>query len=282
MLSTIFTFPLLPEIALLFMTCVILLADLFLPEDRKYWVFGLSQFSLLLSCVLLALLWGPVQLSMGGHFILDGLAVLLKGLGFLAAFMVFTYAYPYLKRYKIPFGEYYCLALFSVLGLCVLISSGTMLSLYLGLELLSLPLYAMVAMDRDFKDAAEAALKYFVLGSLASGIFLYGISLLYGVTGSIELHEIARLVGERQDSVLLAAMIFIIAGLIFKFGAVPFHMWVPDVYQGSPTSTALFISSAPKIAAFTITVRVLQQALPGLQSSWVPMLMAISIFSSSV
>ena len=160
-----------------------------------------------------------------------------------------------------------------------MLSANTFLAMYLGLELSSLTLYAMVAMDRDFKDAAEAALKYFVLGSLASGIFLYGISLLYGVTGSIELHEIARLVGERQDSVLLAAMIFIIAGLIFKFGAVPFHMWVPDVYQGSPTSTALFISSAPKIAAFTITVRVLQQALPGLQSSWVPMLMAISIFS---
>ncbi len=160
-----------------------------------------------------------------------------------------------------------------------MMSANTFLTMYLGLELSSLALYAMVAIDKNSSDAAEAGMKYFVLGSLASGIFLYGVSLLYGVTGSIELHEVARVLADRHDAVTLAAMIFIIAGLIFKFGAVPFHMWVPDVYQGSPTSTTLFIATAPKIAAFAIAVRVLQQAMPGLQASWVPMLIVISIMS---
>lgn len=272
----------LPEIFLLVMVCVILMVDVFISDRHRYVTYAMTQATVAGAFLLALLQFGEYPepiFTFDGHYVVDKLAILGKLCIFMFSFLAFAYARTYIKNRNISSGEYYLLGLLSVLGLSVMVSANTFLSMYLGLELSSLTLYAMVAMDRDSSDAAEAAMKYFVLGSLASGIFLYGISLLYGVTGSIELHEIARVLTTNQEPALLAAMIFIIAGLIFKFGAVPFHMWVPDVYQGSPTSTTLFIASAPKIAAFVITVRVLQQALPSLQSSWVPMLIAISIFS---
>lgn len=272
----------LPEIFLLGMVCVILIVGVMNFRYRQQVVFILTQAAVLGSFVLALVQYGdyPEPLyGLGGHYVVDKLAILAKLCIFLFSFFAFAYARDYIRHRNIESTEYYLLGLLALLGMSVMVSANTFLTIYLGLELLSLPLYAMTAMDKDSPNASEAAMKYFVLGSLASGILLYGISLLYGVTGSLELHEIARVVTDHQTPALLAAMVFLVAGLIFKFGAVPFHMWVPDVYEGAPTSTTLFIASAPKIAAFVITVRVLQQALPSLQASWVPMLMVISILS---
>lgn len=271
-----------PEIFLLCMACVILVVDVCLPERYRFVTYALIQ-GALGGAFLLALLqfkeYPEPLYSFSGHFVIDKLAVLGKLFTYLFSFFAFAYARDYIRSRNIADSEYYLLGLFAVIGMSIMVSANTFLTIYLGLELLSLALYAMVAMYKDSGDAAESAMKFFVLGSLASGILLYGISLLYGLTGSLELHAVAQALATRQDAAALAAMVFVIAGLIFKFGAVPFHMWVPDVYQGSPTSTTLFIASAPKIAAFTITVRILQQSLPGLQTSWVPMLIAISIAS---
>lgn len=272
----------LPEIFLLCMACVILVVDVCLPERYRYVTYALIQ-GAVAGAFLIAWMQfkeypEPIY-AFGGHFVVDKLAVLSKLCIFLFSFFAFAYARDYIRSRNIPDSEYYLLGLFAVIGMSVMASANTFLTIYLGLELLSLALYAMVAMYKDSSDAAESAMKFFVLGSLASGILLYGISLLYGLTGSLELHAVAKGLVEHQDAAALAAMVFIVAGLIFKFGAVPFHMWVPDVYQGSPTATTLFIASAPKIAAFAITVRILQQALPGLQTSWIPMLIAISIAS---
>lgn len=272
----------LPEIYLLGMVCVILMVGVMKLRYQQQIVFILTQSAIAGSFLLAVVQYGdyPTAIySFNGHYVVDKLAILAKICIFLFSFFAFAYARDYIHSRNIESTEYYILGLFALLGMSVMVSANTFLTIYLGLELLSLPLYAMAAMDKDSANASEAAMKYFVLGSLASGVLLYGISILYGVTGSIELHEIARSVADHQNTALLAAMVFLIAGLIFKFGAVPFHMWVPDVYEGAPTSTTLFIASAPKIAAFVITVRVLQQALPSLQASWVPMLMVISILS---
>ena len=272
----------LPEIFILCMACVILVIDVCVPERLRFVTYAMIQ-GTLGGAFLLALLqfqeYPEPLYSFSGHFVIDKLAVLSKLCIFLFSFFAFAYARDYIKSRNIASSEYYLLGLFAVLGMSIMASANTFLTIYLGLELLSLTLAAMIAMYKDSSDAAEAAMKFFVLGSLASGIFLYGISMMYGLTGSIELHTVAKVLADRHDAAPLAAMVFIISGLIFKFGAVPFHMWVPDVYQGSPTATTLFISSAPKIAAFAITVRILQQALPGLQTSWIPMLIAISIAS---
>lgn len=272
----------LPEIFMLAAVCFVLVVDVSLPARLRYVTYALIQ-GVLGGAFILALLQfqeypEPIY-SFSGHYVIDKLAVLSKLSIYLFSFFAFAYARDYIRSRNISDSEYYLLGLFAVIGMSVMASANSFLTIFLGLELLSLPLYAMVAMYKESSDAAEAAMKFFVLGSLATGLLLYGISLLYGLTGSLELHSVAKQLADRSDAAMLVAMVFIIAGLIFKFGAVPFHMWVPDVYQGSPTATTLFIASAPKIAAFAITVRILQQALPGLQSSWIPMLIAISIAS---
>lgn len=271
-----------PEYFLLGMICLVLLVDVWLPLRFKFITYALTQGTMGGAFILAMLQFHEYPepiFTFSGHYVVDKLAILSKLSIYVFSFFTFAYARDYIKSRQIALGEYYILGLLTVLGLSVMASANTFLSMFLGLELSSLALYSMVAIQRDSADAAESAMKYFVLGSLASGLLLYGLSLLYGLTGSIELHEVAKALITRQDTAALAAMVFVIAGLVFKFGAVPFHMWVPDVYQGSPTSTTLFIATAPKIAAFTILVRVLQQALPSLQSSWVPMLIVISILS---
>jgi len=190
-----------------------------------------------------------------------------------------AYAREYITSRKIARSDYYLLLLFSVLGMLVMISAHSFLTIYLGLELSALVLYALVAMDKESNLATEAALKYFVLGALASGILLYGISLLYGVTGSVQLEVVARILQTQHDVVPIVALIFVLGGVLFKFGAVPFHMWVPDVYQGAPAPVTLFIASAPKIAAFVIAIRLLVQAMPSLAVHWQPILIVISILS---
>jgi NADH:ubiquinone oxidoreductase subunit 2 (chain N) len=181
-------------------------------------------------------------------------------------------------------GEFYVLTLFAMLGMMVMISGQSMLTLYMGLELLSLCLYSLVALDRDNARATEAAMKYFVLGALASGMLLYGMSMLYGMTGSLDISQIsgAILNGVPDRSVLILGLVFVVAGLAFKLGAVPFHMWLPDVYHGAPTSITLLIGSAPKFAAFALVMRLLIQALQGMVADWQGMLIIMAVLSIAI
>jgi NADH-quinone oxidoreductase subunit N len=272
----------LPEIFLLSMACLVLVVDAFSPKRWSGITYVLVQVTLVAAFILTLPQYRdyPVPIvTFDGGYVVDKLAVLSKLFIYLFSFFAFLYARVYIKERKIARSEYYLLGLFAVLGMSIMASGANLLTIYLGLELMSLPLYAMVAMNKESGVATEAAMKYFVLGSLASGLLLYGVSLLYGVTGSIQLDQIATVLQNRHDLVPIVALIFVIAGLAFKFGAVPFHMWVPDVYQGAATPTTLFIASAPKVAAFAILVRILVDALPNMQIEWEHMLIVISILS---
>ena len=198
--------------------------------------------------------------------------------------VVFTYSTEYLRRRAILKGEYFVLGLFATLGILVLLSAASLLTLYLGLELMSLCLYTMVAFDRESGTAAEAAIKFFVLGSLASGTLLYGMSIIYGVTGSLQLNEIAVALhnGLAGNVGVLFGIAFLIVGIGFKFGAVPFHMWIPDVYEGAPTCVTIFIGSAPKIAAFALTMRLLSEGLASSEPDWSQMLIVLAVLSMAI
>jgi NADH-quinone oxidoreductase subunit N len=227
-----------PEIFLGLAACAILMLDLLLTDAQRHWTGVLAVAALLVTAVLT--LVQPVStrvVALGGLFELDRMAQALKVVTLLTVSMVFVYSTDYLHRRALLKGEYYVLGLFATLGGMVLISAGSLITLYLGLELMSLCLYAMVAFDRESGIAAESAIKYFVLGSMASGTLLYGMSILYGVTGSLELAAIANAVqGGFADNIgLIFGIAFLIVGIGFKLGAVPFHMWIPDVYEGSPT-----------------------------------------------
>ena len=272
----------LPEMFLLGMASLILLVNAFTSEHNRYVTYALVQLALLGAFVLTLPQFGEYAepiIIFSGNYIVDKLSVLSKLLIYIFSMFAFAYAREYIEIRNIKRNEYYLLGLFAVLGMSILVSAYTFLTIYLGLELLSLMLYAMVAMYRDSKIATEAAMKYFVLGGFASGLLLYGISILYGVTGSIEINAVAQALQARQDIVPVLALIFVLAGLAFKFGAVPFHMWVPDVYQGAPTPVTLFIASAPKVAAFAMMIRVLVQAMPNLNVDWTQMLIVIAILS---
>ncbi len=271
-----------PEIFLLCMCCLVLLVDVFFANRFRDAVYYTVQFSLIAVFTLTLPQfqeYAEPLLTFSGHYVVDELAVISKLVIYVFSFFSFAYAREYIKTRKIARSEYYLLGLLSVLGMSIMASAYTFLTMYLGLELLSLALYAMVAMYRESNLAVEAAMKYFVLGSLASGILLYGISVLYGLTGSIQLDSVAQVLQTRNDLVPVLALIFVLGGIVFKFGAVPFHMWVPDVYQGAATPTTLFIASAPKVAAFAVTVRLLVQAMPSLAIDWVQILIVISVLS---
>jgi NADH-quinone oxidoreductase subunit N len=271
-----------PEIAILCMASAILLLDVFIGKRYRNLTYYLVQLTLVVAFILTLPQFknypAPI-VTFSGHYVVDKLAVLSKLFIYLFSFFAFVYARDYITTRHIARSEYYLLGLFSVLGMSIMVSAYSFLTIYLGLELLSLALYAMVAMHKDSGFASEAAMKYFVLGALASGILLYGISLLYGITGQIQINTVAFALESKHDLVTVFAMIFILSGLLFKFGAVPFHMWVPDVYQGAPTPVTLFIASAPKVAAFAITVRILVQGMPTLQTDWHQILIAVSILS---
>lgn len=272
----------LPEIFILCMACFILLLDAFLPERHRIATYLLVQFTLVVAFVLTIPQFTHYSNSVvgfQGNYVIDDLAVTSKLFIYLFSLFAFVYAREYIEVRKIARSEYYLLGLFSVLGMSIMVSAYSFLTIYLGLELLSLALYAMVAMYKESSLATEAAMKYFVLGALASGILLYGISILYGVTGHIQIDMVAKALQSRQDIVPIVALIFVLGGLVFKFGAVPFHMWVPDVYQGASTPTTLFIASAPKIAAFVIMMRILVQAMPSLHTNWEHILIVIAILS---
>ena len=275
--------PLLPELFLLGATSLILIAGLYIDEGRRALVhyMALATLAIAAAVILRDFAIGQRVAALGGMYIRDGVGDLLKLFAFLSTGIVFVYAKYYLRAHKLFVSEFYTLALFALLGMCILISAGNLLTVYLGLELMALSLYAMVALDRESSVAAESAMKYFVLGALASGLLLYGMSILYGVTGSLDLAEIAtRLAaGDHPKVVLAFAVVFIVVGVGFKFGAVPFHMWVPDVYQGAPTAVTLFLASAPKLAAVGMAFRLLTEGLAPLVHDWSQMLGFMALLS---
>ncbi len=275
--------PLLPELFLLSMTSLILIVGLYTGERRPSVVHYLAILTLVGAAALTLMDFNIVARTnaLGGMFIRDGIADILKLFVYLTSAIVFIYARFYLRTHQLFVAEYYTLSLFAILGMCLLISGGNLLSIYLGLELMALSTYALVALDRDSTVSGEAAMKYFVLGALASGLLLYGMSMLYGITGSLDLNEIAtRLASGDHPRVLLAfSVTFIVIGLAFKLGAVPFHMWVPDVYHGAPTAVTLFLSAAPKLAAVGMTFRLLGEGLLPLVNDWSQMLGFLALMS---
>lgn len=275
-----------PEVIILVTACLALLADLFLRPRYKNIALHLIYIGLALSiCASLLLMGNFKTVIFGGLFISDDAGQLMKVFICLSVFLCFSYSGNYLAERQIPAGDYYTLGLFSTLGMMVLVSAHSMLTLYLGLELLSLPLYAMTAIRRTNADAAEAAIKYFVMGAIASGMLLYGLSLLYGVTGQLDLLDIANAIAvnwQTHSMLLSFSLVFILAGVGFKLAAVPFHMWAPDVYQGAPTSVTLFISAAPKIAAVGMALRVLTIALPGVAGEWQQMILVMALLSTGI
>ena len=274
-----------PELFLLAATCLVLVVDVYLPIRYRVFTYNLSQVSLVITAGLcLALFPDSAQVSFNGTFVSDTMSALLKVFILLTTYFVFFYSKIYLRARDLFKGEYFVLGLFAVLGMMVLVSAHSLLTVYLGLELLSLSLYAMVAMNRESSTASEAAMKYFVLGALASGMLLYGMSMIYGATGSLDLAAIREHVAglESRNLILVLGLVFVVVGIGFKLGAVPFHMWVPDVYEGAPTCVTLFIGSAPKIAAFGMLVRLLVDGLPGMHADWIGMLVILSILSMGV
>ncbi len=272
----------LPELIVLSMAMVILLADLFIAPAKRMAIYAMAQFTLLLAAYFTFSSHVPsVSFAFSGAFVDDAMSDVLKLMMYLGTSFIFVYSRQYLQQRGMFRGEFYALVLFSLLGMMVMVSGQSLLTLYVGLELLSLSLYALVAMDRDNAKATEAAMKYFVLGALASGMLLYGMSMVYGMTGSLNLAEInmALMAGTKIHAVLILGLVFIVAGLAFKLGAVPFQMWVPDVYEGSPTAVTMLISSVPKLAAFAFVIRVLVQALPTLAADWQQMLMIMAVLS---
>jgi NADH-quinone oxidoreductase subunit N len=271
-----------PEILLALGLCAVLVVDLFLRDSMRDVTYLLTMLLLVaVAWLLLGTAGGSGEvLAFGGSFISDPLGRVLKLFAVTAVATVFLYARPYLRARGLHHGEFYVLGLFGLLGIMVLVSGYSLLVSYLGLELLSLSLYALVAFDRESPVAAEAAMKYFVLGAIASGTLLYGMSLIYGVTGSLSIGDVRMAVIAQSDSVVLwTGLAFMVAGVAFKFGAVPFHMWVPDVYQGSPTAVTLYVATAPKIGALALAIRLLVEGTAGLAPLWEIMLAALAVLS---
>ena len=272
--------PLIPELVLVGTAFALLMLDLFLSEKQRVVTHLLAVASLVVVAALLIAGTGGQGTVLGGMFIRDNMADVLKIGTCLVSAVALLYAWPFLRERGLYKGEVSVLVLFAVAGMMLLISAGSLVMVYLGLELLALCSYALVAIDRDSPTCAEAAMKYFVLGALASGMLLYGMSLVYGATGSIELATIsANASTVAQPALLLTGVAFMVAGIAFKFGAAPFHMWVPDVYQGAPTPITLFIGSAPKLAAFAMAMRLLEVGAAPLGDYWHPMLAGLSALS---
>ena len=282
--------PAYPEIFLLVMVCVVLLADLVAGVKRPYLAYMLAQ-GALFGCALITLgtSTNDVSYTFSGMFVDDAMADTLKLLTYVTVAMVLVYSRSYIAVRGMFNGEFFSLTLFATLGMMVMISASHFLTLYLGLELLSLSLYAMVALRRDSVEATEAAMKYFVLGALASGFLLYGMSMVYGATGELNIGKVTEVIknviqgGDIDDyAVLVIGLVFIVAGISFKLSAAPFHMWAPDVYQGAPTAVALFIGSAPKIAAFGFVMRLLVEGMGAMVADWQGMIMILAVMSMMI
>jgi NADH-quinone oxidoreductase subunit N len=273
------------EIFLLAAACVLLLVDLFLDDRRRWISYLLAIVALAGAAAITSQVGGAFrEVTLYGHYQSDPMGTVLKLVNYAVTAVVLLYSRDYLAKRGLFKGEYFLLSLFAVLGINVMISAGSLLTMYLGIEILSLSLYAMVAFDRDNGVAAESAMKYFVLGAIASGALLYGISLVYGVTGTFMLEALGQgLAGASPKNIgLILGLVFIVVGVAFKFGAVPFHMWIPDVYHGAPTAVTLFLGSAPKLASFALTIRVLAEGLGGMTDAWQDMLVVLSVLSMAI
>ncbi len=275
-----------PELWLLVMVCVVLLADLFSADPKRRLTFWLTQFSIAVFALLHLADYqqGLTTYGMNSMVVVDPMGRLLALFAALSTMVALGYARATLVSRDMLKGEFFVLALFVLLGISVMCSANHFLVVYLGLELMSLSLYALTALRRDHTLSTEAAMKYFVLGALASGFLLYGLSMMYGATGSLEIPRVFEQIatGIINKDVLVFGVVFVVAGLAFKLGAAPFHMWVPDVYQGAPTSVTLLIGAAPKFAAFAITIRLLVEGLLGLAVDWQQMFIVLAVASLAV
>lgn len=273
-----------PEVTLLFVIIAVVFCDLFVPAHQRKVTYWVARMGLGITALILFGVYEFLEhVGPSGHYIHDRLGDIVK-FGILAiVFMLFMYAEHYLSTRNFMRGEFYILTLVSVLGMFVLISAHSLLVVYLGVELLSLPIYALIAMQRDAHFNNEAAMKYFVLGALASALLLFGISIIYGATGYITLEQIATTIPNivlwQQQLLLAVGMVFIFSGIAFKLGAVPFHMWIPDVYSGAPTIVTAFIASVSKMAGFVMAIRLLSDGLGALQLDWQPLCFAVAILS---
>ncbi|MEM8683068.1 MAG: NADH-quinone oxidoreductase subunit NuoN [Pseudomonadota bacterium] len=272
-----------PEMVLLGLICVVLLADLFVDDERRIVTFWLAMASLAVTLgTLFATAPDARMLVFSGSYVADPMSQVMKIAATVFVAVVFLYSRDYLKANDIHKGEFYTLGLFGLLGMMIMISANSLLTMYMGLETLALSLYALVAIDRNNVKPAEAAMKYFVLGAIASGALLYGISWVYGVTGHLQFDRIAAAIAanpEVNDVALWFGLAFLIVGIAFKFGAVPFHMWLPDVYNGARSPVTLYIASAPKIAALALALRILVDGLGELHDVWDDMIMILSVLS---
>jgi NADH-quinone oxidoreductase subunit N len=275
-------YPAAPEIFLLLMSFLVLFVDLFFGATHR-WMAAMLTAITLLGCAALTLVTsdGQTTLTFSNMFVDDLLSDFLKLMTYLAVLMMLVYSRQYLADRGLDKGEFYVLVLYATLGMMVMISAASLLTMYLGLELMSLSLYGLVAIDRDSTRGTEAAMKYFVLGALASGLLLYGMSMIYGATGSLELGGIAQAMyqGHGEKTVLVFGLVFLVAGVAFKLGLVPFHMWIPDVYHGAPTAVTMFVGSAPKLAAFAMALRLLVYGMFGLAGDWQKMLLVMAVLS---
>ena len=275
-------YPAAPEIFLLAMSFLVLFVDLVFGATHR-WMAAMLTVITLLGCAAITLVTsdGQTALTFSNMFVDDLLADFLKLMTYLAVIMMLIYGRQYMADRGLDKGEYYVLVLYATLGMMVMISAANFLTLYLGLELMSLSLYGLVAVDRDSTRGTEAAMKYFVLGALASGMLLYGMSMIYGATGTLEIGGVAQALyhGQADKTVLVFGLVFMVAGVAFKLGLVPFHMWIPDVYHGAPTAVTMFIGSAPKFAAFAMALRLLVYALFGLATDWQQMLLIMAVLS---
>ena len=273
-----------PELFLLSAISIILLFDLFASERLKSLTYYLTQLALIITGWLAFDLIGESATIFSGTFVLDTMGSTFKVFIMGFAIIALVYTRHYLKAHELLRNEYFILALMSILGMMVMVSGHSLLTLYMGLEIMSLSLYALIASARDRAVAIEAALKYFVLGAIASGLLLYGMSMIYGITGSLDIAQISNFarassLASQQTLILNFGLVFLVIGVAFKLGAVPFHMWVPDVYQGSPTSVTMFLSTVPKIAAIALLIRLLIDGLGDLQHYWSDLLMIIAVLS---
>ncbi|QMT40050.1 NADH-quinone oxidoreductase subunit NuoN [Neisseria shayeganii] len=277
-----------PEIVLLTALCVVLLVDLWLSDAKRGVTALLAMLAVAVTAVVQVAVWpGEAALAFNGMFVLDGLSLVAKLAMYAAVFMLFVMSQGYLKGRQIYKGEFYTLSLFALLGMCVMASATHFLTLYIGLEILSLSLYALIALRREDAFASEAALKYFVLGALASGLLLYGISMIYGATGTLSLpdvlsvsHNLLMVDGQAASPWLLKlGLVFVVVAIAFKLGAVPFHMWVPDVYEGASTAVTALVGTAPKIAATVFAFRILVNGLGSSSEDWMMMLNLLAVAS---
>ena len=274
----------LPEIVLLSLAGLILIADLFVARNQKWFTYACGIGALLWTALYVFVPFTPVgslarETAFSGLFVADGVSTVLKLAMLLSAALALAYSWTYLKKHNLDNGEFVALVLFGTLGMMVIASAASMLTAYLGLELLSLSMYALVALKRDDKIATEAAMKYFVLGALASGLLLFGMSIVYGATGTISLSGISAALAKANTTAVALGLIFIAAGVAFKLGVVPFHMWVPDVYTGAPTAVTLILATAPKIAAFALAYRLFGTGLTPASEDWSIILAVIATLS---